>query len=136
MSRNQIYLHRSMAPDVLLGRVDADGKVYETRIGPDKYVGRVDPRNGKIYAAQIGPDDYLGRVDLDDGKVYRALLGPDEYLGRVEQDGSMHYHQPMARDLYVGKMEDIIEIAFGGAAFLLLVLPEVEASLTDDDNLD
>jgi hypothetical protein len=42
----------------------------------------------------------------------------------------------MARDLYVGKMEDIIEIAFGGAAFLLLVLPEVEARLDDEGDID
>ena len=35
----KVYLHRSIAPDILLGRMDASGKVYETHFGPDRYEG-------------------------------------------------------------------------------------------------
>ena len=136
MTSSKVYLHRSMAPDIQLGIVDANGKVYETRFGPDKYLGRVEVDSGKIFAAKPGPDDYIGRIDLDSGKVHRALLGPDEYLGRVQADGEMYYHLAMARDLYVGKIADMEHIAFGGGAYLLLVLPEVEAKLAEEDNID
>lgn len=136
MTTEKIYLHRSLAPDILLGHVDENGKVYETRFGPDKYVGRVEAESGKIFAAQLGPDDYIGRVDLENGKVYRAVFGPDEYLGRVEDDGRMYYHLSMARDAYVGILKGMSDIAHGGAAYLLLVLPEVEAELTDEEDTD
>ena len=131
---NEVYIHRSMTIDLLLGRVSGSGKVYATRTGPDKYIGRVEANSGKIFAARTGPDEYLGRVDLENGKVYRSILGPDEYLGRVEKDGRLYYHQPMARDMYIGKIADMTALSNGGAAFLLLALPEVEAGLAEDES--
>jgi len=126
MITNKVYWHRSLASDELLGRVDQEGKVYETRFGPDKYVGRVDFMNGRIYEARIGPDNYIGRVDLQDGKIYLAVLGPDEYQGRIETDGRIFYHRPLAHDPYIGKVVEMGSIAHGGAAFLLLVLPKLQ----------
>ncbi|MBI4769115.1 MAG: hypothetical protein HY784_01550 [Chloroflexi bacterium] len=122
----QVYRHRPFATDQLLGRVEADGKTYETHLGPDKYVGRVEIDSGKIYAARLGPDKHAGRVELDSGKVYRARFGPDEYLGRVDGDGKFYRHKPLAPDQYVGRVETLYSLAHGGAAFLLLVWPAVE----------
>ena len=85
---SKVYRHKPMSPDELLGHVEPDGKVYESRFGPDKYVGRVDPDTGQIYEARLGPDKHIGRVALDNGKVYRAKLGPDEYLGRADSTAS------------------------------------------------
>ncbi len=120
---SRVYLHKPAAPDLLLGRVDPDGKVYESRFGPDKHIGRVEIDSGKIYESRLGPDKYLGRVELASGKIYRARLGPDEYLGRVNGDGEFHRHKPLAPDQYLGKMTEMASYAHGGAAFLLLVLP-------------
>jgi hypothetical protein len=122
-----VYRQKPMAPDELLGRVDPDGKVYESRFGPDKYVGRVEVDTGKIYEARLGPDKYLGSVALDSGKVYRHKpMAADEYLGRVDADGKFHRHKPLAPDEYLGKMTPMASYAHGGAAFLLLVLPAFE----------
>jgi hypothetical protein len=134
MSDQKVYLHRSMAPDVLIGHIEADGKVFESRLGPDKYIGRVDLENGNIYSSRLGPGEKVGRVDIETGKVYRALLGPDDYLGNVREDGQMFYHLPMARDLYVGKITAMRHISFGGAGFLLLVFPEVEDRFQADES--
>ena len=122
-----VYRQKPLAPDELLGRVDPDGKVYESRFGPDKYVGRVELDSGKILEARFGPDKYLGRVELDSGKVFRHKpMAVDEYLGRVDGDGKFHRHKPLAPDEYLGQITPIASYAYGGAAFLLLVLPALE----------
>jgi hypothetical protein len=123
---SKVFLHKPMAPDELLGRVEPDGRVYESRLGPDKYVGRVDVDNGKVYEARLGPDKYVGRVELDSGKVYHHRPGPDEYLGRVDGDGQFYRHKAIAPDPYIGKIAAMPGYAHGGAAFLLLVLPAWE----------
>jgi hypothetical protein len=124
---SHVYRQKPLAPDELLGRIDLDGKVYETRLGPDKYVGRVNIDTGKIYVAIPGPDKYLGRVDLGSGKVFlHKVLALDTYLGRVDDDGRFLRHKVLARDDYIGRMTEMASYAHGGAAFLLLVWPEIE----------
>ena len=125
---NKVYRHRPLATDEFLGRVGEDGRVYESRLGPDKYIGRVDLENGKIYEARLGPDKHIGRVEVDSGKVYLAKFGPDEYLGRVEKDGKLYAHKRLARDEYLGKVVEMVSVVHGGGAFLLLVVPAVEES--------
>ncbi len=124
---HKVYLHKPLAPDDLLGRVEDDGRVYQSRPGPDRYVGRVDLRDGRIYQSMAGPDRYIGRVELDSGKVYTTRFGPDEYVGRVEADGDLRLHRPFARDPYLGRIADMPSYAHGAAALLLLVLPEIQA---------
>ena len=123
---SKVYRHKPMSPDELLGHVEPDGKVYESRFGPDKYVGRVDPDSGQIYETRFGPDKHIGRVALDNGKVYRAKLGPDEYLGRADADGKLYRHKPLAADEYLGHVDNFVSYAHSGAAWLLLVLPAWE----------
>jgi len=123
---SKVYKHKPLARDDLLGHVEPDGKVYESRFGPDKYVGRVEIDTGKIYEARFGPDQYIGRAELDSGKIFRSKFGPDEYLGRVDEDGKLFRHKPLAPDEYLGKIVEMPGLAHGGAAFLLLVLPAVE----------
>lgn len=123
---SKVYKHRILARDQYLGRVDADGKVYEGRYGRDKYVGRVDLESGNIYDSRLGPDQLLGRVELDSGKVYFSKLGADQYLGRVHQNGRLYLHRRLARDEYLGRIKEMPSFAHGGAAFLLLVLPAHE----------
>jgi hypothetical protein len=123
---SKVYKHKKLARDQYLGRVEADGKVYEGRYGKDKYVGRVDLENGNIYESRLGPDQLLGRVELDSGKVYFGRMGPDQYLGRVHQNGRLYLHKRLARDEYLGRIKDMPSFAHGGAAFLLLVLPAHE----------
>jgi len=115
-----------MASDEYLGRVEPDGRVYESRFGPDRYVGRVEVESGRIYESRLGPDRYIGRVDLENGKVYHARMGPDEYLGKVHKNGRCYLHKPMSRDLYMGKIAEMLSFAHGGAAFMLLILPVIE----------
>jgi hypothetical protein len=122
---SKVYLSRPGAlPDDLLGRVEADGHVHRTHLGPDDEVGRVNLETGKVYAQRLGPDEYIGRVDPDDGRVYRHVAaGPDEYLGRVHEDGRMHYHVAGGVDDYIGRIAGDFSLAQAGAAFLLLVWP-------------
>jgi hypothetical protein len=130
---NKVYLHKPLAADAQLGYVDERGKVHQTRFGPDKYVGWVELESGKIYENRLGPDNYIGRVDLRDGRIYLEKIGPDEYVGRVEEDGRLFSHAARAFDPYVGKVEDMISIAHGGAAYLLLVLPRLEEAQKTDN---
>jgi hypothetical protein len=123
---NKVFFHKPIAPDDNLGRVDNDGKVYETRFGPDRYTGRVDIADGKVYEARVGFDHYLGRVELDTGKVYLSKTGPDEYIGRVESNGKLFRHRSLLPDEYVGKIVQMASYAHGGAAFLLLVKPVLD----------
>jgi hypothetical protein len=123
---SKVFRHKPLAADELLGRVEPDGRLYESRLGPDRFIGRVEIDNGKIYESRVGPDKYVGRVELDTGKVYRAKVGPDEYLGRVDGDGDFHRHKALARDEYIGKLTEMASYAHGGAAFLLLALPAWE----------
>ena len=128
-----VYRHRPFANDLLLGRVDVDGKVYRTQIGPDEYVGRVHIETGKIYESRLGPDKHIGRVELDTGKIFRSKFGPDEYLARVDRDGHFHRHKPLASDPYVGCIETMYSFAHAGAAFLLLLWPILEAHEADEE---
>jgi hypothetical protein len=121
----KVYLRKAgIAHDKLLGRVEDNGRVYRTYLGPDDEIGHVHLDSGKVYAQRLGNDDYVGRVDLDNGRIWRDVTaGPDEYLGRVHQDGRMDYHVAGRADEYIGRMEDVASLAQAGAAFLLLVWP-------------
>ncbi len=123
---SKVYRHIPMSPDELLGHVEPDGKVYESRFGPDKCVGRVDADSCNIYETRFGPDKHIGRVALDSGRVYRAKLGPDEYLGRADADGKLYRHKLLAADEYLGHLDNFVSYAHAGAAWLLLVLPAWE----------
>jgi hypothetical protein len=142
---NKTYRHRPLAIDEYLGRVDKDGKVFETRLGPDRLIGRVDLSNGLIYERRFGPHKRLGRVDGTNGKVYKSRFGPDEYLGRVDKNGKCYLHVRLGRDEYLGRVHDMTSLLHGGAAFLLLILPhmqevdekeEATARKIDEDQLD
>jgi hypothetical protein len=126
---NKVYLHRSMAHDELLGRVGADGRVYDERFGPDEYIGRVNLEDGKIYVSRVGPDEYIGRVKLKTGEVHLSMFGPDKYMGKVTKDGKIMRHKHLAPDEYLGRVDDMLSIAHGAAAFLLLILPAIEEDL-------
>ena len=121
----KVYLQKAgIAHDKLLGRVEANGRVYRTYLGPDDEIGHVDLEIGKVYAQRLGIDEYIGRVDLDDGRVWRDVTAaPDEYLGRVHEDGRMHYHVASQPDDYIGRIAGDTALAHAGAAFLLLVWP-------------
>ena len=123
---SRVFRHKSLAADELLGRVEPDGRLYESRFGPDKYIGRVEAATGKIYESRLGPDKHVGRVELDTGKVFRVKMGPDEYLGKVNAEGEFRRHEILARDDYIGKITNMASLAHGGAAFLLLALPAWE----------
>jgi hypothetical protein len=123
---SKVFRHISMASDEYLGRVEPDGNVYESRFGPDRYVGRVELDTGRIYESRLGPDRYVGRADLENGKVYHARMGPDEYLGKVHKNGRCYLHKPITKDLYMGRILDMLSFAHGGGAFMLLILPIIE----------
>ncbi len=121
---SKVYLHRSGMPDKLLGRVEDDGRVFRSEIGPDDEIGYVDLASGKIYLSMTQPDTYAGRVQLETGKVFHHRPNAlDEYLGEVHKNGKMYRHVPNWPDKYIGHMQDFVSIAHAGAAFLLLVLP-------------
>ena len=121
----KVYLRKSgIQHDHLLGRVEGNGRVYRTHLGPDDEIGHVRLDSGKVYAQRLGNDDYVGRVDLVNGKIWRDVTaGPDEYLGRVHEDGRMDYHVAGRADEYIGRIESGASLAQAGAAFLLLVWP-------------
>jgi hypothetical protein len=123
----RILRQKPLAPDEVLGRVEPNGHVYESRFGPDHYVGRVELDTGKIFSARLGPDKYIGHVDLASGKLYRHKpLAADDYLGRVDGDGKFYRHKPLAPDEYAGKIETMVGFALAGAGFLLLVLAALD----------
>lgn len=130
---NKVYRHRPAANDEYLGWVDEEGRVYETRLGPDKYIGRVEPGSGKIYEARLGPDKYIGRVNGKSGKIYLAKLGPDIYIGRVQTDGKLFHHHNLAADEYLGKVIEMTSRIHGGAAFLLLIQPAYDEAAVKED---
>jgi hypothetical protein len=130
---SKVYRHITLAPDEYLGRVEDDGKVYESKFGPDRYIGRVDTETGLIYESRLGPDKLIGRVNQEDGKVYHSRMGPDEYLGKVDANGKCYWHKMMAPDIYMGKIKEMISFAHGGAAFLLLIMPAIEEVKEDKE---
>ena len=119
------YLRRPGVAHVqLLGRVEDNGRVYRTKLGPDDEIGHVHLDSGKVYAQRLGNDEYVGRVDLDDGRVWRDVTaGPDEYLGRVHEDGRMDYHLAGQPDEHIGRTDGEVSLAQAGGTFLLLVWP-------------
>jgi hypothetical protein len=132
----KVYKHKTLARDVYLGRVEDDGKVYRNIGGPrkpDHYVGRVDLQTGKVYSAETGPETLAGSVELDSGKVYLTRLNQTDYIGHLNDKGRMYHHKRMAFDQYLGKIKDMMSYAYGGAAFLLLVMPVFEAELTKEE---
>jgi hypothetical protein len=132
----KVYKHKVLAPDTYLGRVEDDGKVYRNIGGPrkpDHYVGRVDLQTGKVFSAESGPEVLIGHVELDSGKVYLTRLNHTEYIGRVNEKGRIYHHKRMAFDQYLGKIKDMLSYAYGGAAFLLLVMPVFEAELEKEE---
>ncbi len=133
----KVYKHKTLAPDVYLGRVEEDGKVYRNVDGPrkpDHYIGRVDLQTGKVYSAEAVPETLVGHVELDSGKVYLTRLNQTDYIGRVNEKGRIYHHKRMAFDQYLGKIKDMMSYAYGGAAFLMLVLPVFEAELNREDS--
>ena len=132
----KVYKHKTLSPDMYLGRVEDDGKVYRNLGGPrkpDHYVGRVDLQTGKVYSAEAGPETLAGHVELNSGKVYLTRLSHTEYVGHVSEKGRIYHHKRMAFDQYLGKIKDMLSYAYGGAAFLLLVLPIFEADLAKEE---
>jgi len=126
---NKVFRNKSLAPDSYVGHVEFDGKVYENRLGPDKFVGHVELDSGKIYGP--GLNNYLGTVALDSGKIYRHKpLAPDEHLGHVDGDGKF-YRQRFGPDEYIGQIEGATNYALSGAAFMLLVWPEIEKEIAE-----
>ena len=121
----KVYLQKpGVLHDKLLGRVEQNGRVYRTHLGPDDEIGHVHLESGKVYLQRLGHDDYIGRVDLKNGKVWRDVAGgPDEYLGRVHEDGRMDYGIAGRADEYIGRIAGAASLAHAGAAFLLLVWP-------------
>jgi hypothetical protein len=120
---NKVYRHIPLSPDEYLGHVEQDGKVFESKVGPDRYIGRVALESGQIYESRLGPDKQVARVDLNSGKVYQSRLGPDEYIGRVRKNGHCYAHRSHARDVYMGKIREMTSFAHAGAGFYLLLLP-------------
>ncbi len=132
----KVYKHKRLAPDIYLGRVEDDGKIYKNTGGPrkpDNYIGRVELNSGKVYDAESGPEKYVGHVELDSGKVFLARLGTEDYVGKVTDKGRFYHHKRMAFDDYLGKIKDMTSYAYGGAAFLLLALPAFEAELQEKE---
>lgn len=128
----KVYRHRPGALDEYLGRVEPkNGKIYRHRRGPDEYVGHVELGSGKVYRHLPGPDEYLGQVHLEDGKVYSHRVGLDRYVAEVGPNGRVYRHQPVSPDDYLGRVEDMHSLAEGGAAFFLLLLPDVEREGTE-----
>jgi hypothetical protein len=121
----KVYLQKpGILHDQLLGRVEENGRVYRTQVGPDDEIGHVHVESGRVHAQRLGIDEYVGRVDLDDGRVWlHVTAGADEYLGRVHENGRMDRHLPGQLDEYVGRIASEASLAHAGAAFLLLVRP-------------
>ena len=124
-----------LSPDIFLGHVDENGKVFEARTGPDRYVGRVALDSGKIYSARLGPEQHIAWVDLQTGKIYQPHQGPDEYLGRVRKNGQCYFHRSKGRDKYMGKIREMTSVAQGGAGFYFLLMPIfIDGQEKDEDN--
>ena len=129
---SKVYLAISVAPDRLLGRIDDNGKIYRSQVGPDDEMGHVDLSTGEIYEQHFGPDKKVGHVALSSGKVYATRLGPDAYVGEVSADGRMHRHQTLATDEYIGKVDQFLSYAHSAGAMLLLVLPVLEPDTSSE----
>jgi hypothetical protein len=121
---NIAYRHIPLAPDELVGRVDEEGSVYVIKPDQDeRFTGRVELITGEIFESHLGPEKPVGRVELDTGRIFHSHLAPDEWVGKVDQDGKCYLQQPPARDEYLGKVTEMLSLAHGGAAFLLLIYP-------------
>jgi hypothetical protein len=83
-------------------------------------------QDGKVFASRFGPDELVGRVEIDSGEVRLSKPGPDPYIGKVQRDGKLYRAISLAADEYLGKVDDMVSVAHGAGAFLLLVLPMVE----------
>ena len=119
-------------PGVEARIVDPDnGRVYSERLGPDKYIGRIDYDESRVYAHRPGPDAYLGRVDKS-GHIYAHQFGPDSYLARIKANGKLYRHVPHKPDVYLGRLENMRHLVEGAAAFFLFFDEPVETPNHDD----
>ena len=120
---NKVFRHRAESRDQYLGHVDQAGIIFETRLGPDTEVGRVDLETGRIYETRTGATICVGYVDLENHKVYRLMADEQELVGKVEPDGALILHKPLAPDEYVGRVAEMYSVVHAAGGFLLLVLP-------------
>jgi len=125
----RVYFRNPDGQDQEVGRVEADGKVYQ-----DEYVGRVDLITCKIYQSTASGEVYVGRVNPDTGKVNRHMVQAlDAHVGEVRRDGKLYQHRPIARDKEVGYVvPPSAERELAGAGFLLLIVPKLPAPTSNE----
>lgn len=128
MISSKVYLQRALAPDKHLGEVKENGDVFREDVGLNDRIGNVDINSGRIYRRRnLAPDQLVGHVDVDNGKIHLEVPGsPDKYIGRVRTNGELNLHMAGQPDVKIGSVKDMVSLAQGGGAFLLLVLPAFE----------
>lgn len=122
----KIYENVVMAPDKLVGRIDADGKIYAYESdSKEEYIGWIDYEEGEVYNVD---DELIGYIE-EDGEIVAVYDDDDEEsLGFVEEDGSLYLYPLVEEDedeeeiegepSLVGKITEMEDATEGAAALL------------------
>ena len=130
---SKVYRHVILGSDEYLGKVEPDGKVFDGRFDPERFIGYADLETGQIYDSRLGNVKVIGRVDQESGKVFYLNQKDKDYIGKIEESGKCYWHKKLVPDVYMGKVEEMISYAHGGAAFLLLILPLIEEARAEKE---
>ena len=110
----KIYEHVELAPDLLIGRVDEEGRIYFEEEGESEYIGRIDYEQGEVYDEE---DVYMGWVE-DNGQIFGSYEEGDERLGYVADDGKLYLYDEDDKEVHVGQVTEMKHKADGAAAVL------------------
>lgn len=124
---SQIFLHSASLPGRLVGYVDTAGNAYEQITDKERYIGRADLGTGRIFESRLAPDQPVGHVDLADGRIFLARLSENEPVATVQGNGAIILQLPSSQPELIGMVNDLASLAHGGAAFLLLIKPVMDA---------
>ncbi len=115
----KIYIDKPIAPDELCGKIDAEGQVFTSGSGGNKYLGWVDYDEGDVYD---GKDQLIGWSE-DDGTIIAFYQETEEELevGYITDDGDIYYYDENEKELYFGRLRHWEYYAEGAAALLLFL---------------
>jgi hypothetical protein len=111
----KIYRDVPLLPDVLIGRINEEGKVFDVESGEEEYIGYIDYKEGEVY----DPDeDLMGWIE-NDGTIIGQYEDEKEEIGYVTDDGEVYGYDDEGQELYLGKVTPMQDATEGAAAMLL-----------------
>jgi hypothetical protein len=120
----KIYADLPEEQNILVARVDEEGKLYAIDGEKEEYIGWIDYQEGDVYDSE---DFLLGWAE-DDGSVliYYEDEDEEEEIGYVTEEGEIFFYQGEDEEVFFGKLANMKSYADGAAALLFFLEEEEE----------